>query len=135
MYATAEFGFGTTENGWLMFGNSLIRGIFLLIFFPKIISRGRQWFQNHSGDSNKRELGNENCHPTNPEGLITAHGEAVDQEPISPVDVDVEEEDSGTEFDLFFVQWSLFMDSIVTAVAGFSRQGWQAYAGRLASAQ
>ncbi|KAI0473071.1 major facilitator superfamily domain-containing protein [Xylariaceae sp. FL0804] len=44
LYATSEFGFGTTENGYLMFGNASMRGIFLLFVFPRIIDVGREWF-------------------------------------------------------------------------------------------
>ncbi|KAI1136241.1 hypothetical protein F5Y05DRAFT_392068 [Hypoxylon sp. FL0543] len=127
MYATSEFNFGTTENGYLMFGNSAIRGIFLLFMFPKIISAGRVWFNGApiSTSSGERESGSE-CHiPVNPEEFEADEGGEVPQEPIQAPDAD--EEDSGTGFDLFFVRWSLVVDSLVTFSAGFSKHGWQVY--------
>ncbi|KAI1254536.1 hypothetical protein MGN70_003941 [Eutypa lata] len=129
MYATSDFNFSTTENGYLMFGNSLIRGLFLILMFPKIISVGRDWFNGTSHDSTTHDHdheGNGSEIPTHPEDFdIAESGEEVPQEPIqSP---EVEEEDSGTGFDLFFVRWSLVVDSLVTFFAGFSSHGWQVY--------
>ncbi|RYP13612.1 hypothetical protein DL765_006813 [Monosporascus sp. GIB2] len=125
IYATSEFNFSTTENGYLMFGNSLIRGLFLILIFPKIISFGRDWFNgtSHSSEAHREhdaEL------PTNPEDFgIEGSGQEVPQQPIQTPEV--EEEDSGTGFDLFFVRWSLVVDSLVTFFAGFSSHGWQVY--------
>ncbi|KAI8964325.1 MFS general substrate transporter [Daldinia sp. FL1419] len=124
MYATSEFNFGTSENGYLMFGNAAIRGIFLLLMFPKIISSGRAWFNGTPEPAETREHRVGNSIPVNP-GDFEADGVGeVPQEPIQPVE---DEEDSGTGFDLFFVRWSLVVDSIVTAIAGFSTEGWQVY--------
>ncbi|KAH8646642.1 major facilitator superfamily transporter [Xylariales sp. PMI_506] len=122
LYATAEFDWKTTENGWLMFGNSLIRGLFLIIIFPKIIAAGRVWF-NRQPDSNETS---DDEIPTNPRDFEAAAGQDVPQEPIAPPP-ELEEEDVGTGFDLLFVRWSLVVDSIVTAIAGFSTQSWQVY--------
>ncbi|KAI1408322.1 major facilitator superfamily domain-containing protein [Hypoxylon sp. FL1857] len=127
MYATSEFNFSTTENGYLMFGNSAIRGIFLLFMFPKIISAGRVWFNGtppptgNGGSEQESE-----CHiPINPEEFEADEGGEVPQEPVQSPDAD--EEDSGTGFDLFFVRWSLVIDSLVTFSAAFSTNGWQVY--------
>jgi hypothetical protein len=130
--ATSEFGFGTTENGWLMAGNSLIRGLFLLIMFPKIIFAGREWFNKSSNNPGHVAQHHEDEIPTRPEDFAAAPGEGVPQEPVKAPEPD-DEEDSGTGFDLLFVQWSLVVDSIVTAIAGFSSQGWQAYMGKAAA--
>ncbi|KAK7745095.1 hypothetical protein SLS62_009959 [Diatrype stigma] len=128
MYATSDFNFSTTENGYLMFGNSLIRGLFLILMFPKIISVGRDWFngQSHESAAHHTHEDNGDDIPINPEDFDVAEGGGeVQQEPIqSP---EVEEEDSGTGFDLFFVRWSLVVDSLVTFFAGFSSSGWQVY--------
>ncbi|KAI7585287.1 hypothetical protein KC346_g17733, partial [Hortaea werneckii] len=43
MYSTDVFGFGTSENGFLISVNSLVRGFFLTFAFPHIISKGRKW--------------------------------------------------------------------------------------------
>ncbi|KAI2464208.1 major facilitator superfamily domain-containing protein [Annulohypoxylon bovei var. microspora] len=123
MYATSEFNFGTTENGYLMFGNSAIRGIFLLLMFPKIISSGRNWFNGTPAPAEHRE--SEVHIPINPEEFEAVEGGEVPQEPVQAPEPD--EEDSGTGFDLFFVRWSLVVDSLVTFFAGFSTNGWQVY--------
>lgn len=131
MYATSEFDFGTKENGWLMFGNALIRGLFLIVMFPKIISVGRTWL---NGPSEKPHSSAENTDgdvddvPTDPRDFPASPGEEVPQEPIkAPEPEEEEDEDVGTGFDLMFVRWSLVVDTIVTAIAGFSSQGWQVY--------
>jgi MFS family permease len=43
MYSTDAFGFTPNENGWLISLNCLVRGLFLTLAFPAIISRGRKW--------------------------------------------------------------------------------------------
>ncbi|KIX00870.1 uncharacterized protein Z518_09935 [Rhinocladiella mackenziei CBS 650.93] len=43
LYSTDVFGFGTKENGWLIFMYSMLRGVFLTFAFPKLISLGRKW--------------------------------------------------------------------------------------------
>ncbi|GAB1743298.1 hypothetical protein NU219Hw_g9141t1 [Hortaea werneckii] len=45
MYSTDVFGFGTSENGFLISINSLVRGFFLTFAFPHIISQGRKWLK------------------------------------------------------------------------------------------
>lgn len=45
MYSTDIFGFGTSENGLLISINSLVRGLFLTLVFPNIISSGRKWLK------------------------------------------------------------------------------------------
>ena len=42
MYSTAVLGFVSSENGYLMAGNSLMRGMYLIFLFPKIIHTGRR---------------------------------------------------------------------------------------------
>lgn len=130
MYATSEFNFGTIENGYLMFGNSAIRGVFLLLMFPKIISAGRIWFNGKQASSQTRHAEPESRIPINPEDFEADECGEVPQEPVQAPDPD--EEDSGTGFDLFFVRWSLVIDSMVTFFAGFSTNGWQVYLGKLA---
>ncbi|KAI1421160.1 major facilitator superfamily transporter [Xylaria sp. FL1777] len=127
MYATSVFDFNTTENGYLMFGNSLIRGLFLLFMFPKIITEGRIWFNRGSQQDERTEWHptDDGAVPTNPEDFAAADGGEVPQEPVQSPNLD--EEDSGTGFDLLFVRWSLVVDSLVTLFAGFSSAGWQVY--------
>ncbi|KAH9885658.1 major facilitator superfamily domain-containing protein [Xylariomycetidae sp. FL2044] len=137
MYATSEYNFNTTENGYLMFGNSSIRGLFLLFLFPKIISSGRAWFngttENRGDDDDDDDDDNGAAAaaardiPTSPRDFEADEVGEVPQEPTRAPDPDPDEEDSGTGFDLFFVRWSLVIDSLVTFFAGFSSHGWQVY--------
>jgi MFS family permease len=124
MYATSAFNFGTTENGALMFGNALIRGLFLILVFPRVISSGRAWF---SGTNRKPPSSEEVIIPTEPEEFEVPAGQDAPLEPVNPPGT--KDEADGIEFDLLFVRWSLLVDSVVTAIAGFSTQGWQAYMG------
>ncbi|CAH0044844.1 unnamed protein product [Clonostachys solani] len=115
MYATAAFNFLPSENGYLMATNSLIRGFFLLVLFPKTITAGRAWF------SSKQD----------------GHIEAVDPVRESSDDMVGPEEQaraslnscsqSGREFDLFFLRWSLVFDGLVTASTAFATEGWHIY--------
>ncbi|KAI0973893.1 major facilitator superfamily transporter [Xylaria arbuscula] len=127
LYATSAFHFNTTENGYLMFGNSLIRGLFLLFIFPKIITDGRIWFNEGSpqDEGTKSHPNDDDAIPTNPEDFVVADGGNAPQEPVQSPGFD--EEDSGIGFDLLFVRWSLVIDSLVTLFAGFSSTGWQVY--------
>lgn len=116
-----------------MFGNSLIRGLFLLVMFPKIISTGRAWLNGPDATQQPKDSDVEHTDnvPTSPGEFPASPGEEVPQEPVNmPHAGPDDEDDSGTGFDLLFVRWSLVVDSIVTALAGFSRQGWQVYAGK-----
>ncbi|KAI1438443.1 major facilitator superfamily transporter [Xylaria sp. CBS 124048] len=136
MYATSAFRFKTTENGYLMFGNSLIRGLFLLFVFPKIIEVGRIRFNENLPPSQQAidppPPGREDSHaPTDtgalsvePAGREAPKGQG--QRPDSDSDPD-EDEDAGTGFDLLFVRWSLVTDATVTLFAGFSSAAWQVY--------
>ncbi|KAI0146215.1 major facilitator superfamily domain-containing protein [Xylariaceae sp. FL1272] len=127
LYATSVFDFNTTENGYLMFGISSIRGLFLLFMFPKIISKGRIWF------NGPPEQQNTTHHETEHETIPTSPGEftssepglEVAQEPVQAPEPD--EENSGTGFDLLFVRWSLVVDSLVTLFAAFSSKAWHVY--------
>ncbi|KAI0455833.1 major facilitator superfamily transporter [Xylaria acuta] len=127
MYATSVFHFNTTENGYLMFSISSIRGLFLLFLFPKIITEGRIWFNGSSqrDQRTERHHNDDGVVPIHPENFAAAEGGEVPQEPVQTPERD--EEDSGTGFDLLFVRWSLLVDSLVTLFAGFSSAGWQVY--------
>lgn len=103
MEGTSLFGFSTAENGWLMSGNSFIRGVFLYAVFPRIIAAGREWYG-----------------PPPVGG-----GVGVDSAPAAADDA----EDTNTGFDLLFVQWSQVVDAVVTMIAGFSSKGWHIFLG------
>jgi hypothetical protein len=132
MYATSRFGFGTTENGILMSGNSLIRGLFLMFMFPAIITRGRRWLANRSQAAQLHKSasapeGDQLLIPTRPEELDPPSILMNDEEPAK---APPEEEDEDSTFDLFFVRGSLVVDSIVVSMTAWATQGWQVYLGK-----
>ncbi|KAM0278587.1 hypothetical protein ACHAQH_005061 [Verticillium albo-atrum] len=127
MYATSRFDFGTTENGTLMAGNSLIRGIFLMFMFPKIIDLGRHWFASmasrprHESRPVDQE---EDTIPTHAEDLDPMPGLMNAEEPTKPPP---EEDDEDSTFDLSFLRWSLVVDGIVTSISAWATEGWHMY--------
>jgi MFS family permease len=152
MYATAAFRFSSTENGYLMAVNALVRGILLILAFPRIISSGRQWYQSsrldkrlmHEPDPTDadKDVVQSSCRsltegeiladqaetsgiPTQPEDFEPPQGALQDQEPAAPLQAT--SEDGGRGFDLFFLRWSLVVDGLVTGSAAFASQSWQVY--------
>ncbi|KAL1304420.1 hypothetical protein AAFC00_003418 [Neodothiora populina] len=128
MYSTGAFGFGPTENGFLMSCNALIRGLFLSLAFPRIISAGREWFARR-GRSRSLSASEETARVREPllaaEDLEVVAAPEIEQEPAAPMKAVSAEE--GSAFDLFFLRWSLVVDGILTGLATFTRHGWQIY--------
>ncbi|PPJ50436.1 hypothetical protein CBER1_05572 [Cercospora berteroae] len=127
MYATDVLDFGTTENGWLISVNSLIRGCFLTFAFPAIIAAGRRWTErrDHDYDRVKIEESDIPDLPTDPhefEPEPIAGGE----EPIEPPRPKNGQEESFV-FDLYYTRYSILVDGILTALATFSSKGWHMY--------
>lgn len=134
MYATSRFNFATTENGILMSGNSLIRGVFLMFIFPHLIDAGRRWFAKSSTpthahfDHEQERLIQESGEvlPANPDEVEPVPGLMNAEEPTKP---HPEEEDEDSTFDLFFLRWSLVVDGVVTSISAWATQGWHMYLG------
>lgn len=112
LYATDVFSFGTSENGWLIFVYSTLRGSFLAFVFPQIIALGRKW-------TVKREEKEAEQKASERQPLLT---QAADSEGNS---------DAKTEqtfrFDLVYTRFSLIIDGLLTLLCTFVRQGWQMY--------
>ena len=129
MYSTDVFGFGTTENGWLIAIHGLLRGVFLTIAFPRIISTGRRWLENKDKAKNV-ETGPPKASgipdiPTRPNEIPAPQGVDQGEEPVEPPEPRNEQETF--DFDLFFTRFSLLADGILTGVASFVGRGWQLY--------
>jgi MFS family permease len=124
MYATNAFGFRPTENGYLMSFNSVVRGLFLSFVFPRIISRGREWYSDH-GQTPCPDAG-QNAHiPTAPVEFEPIHALEAEQEPPTiPLPTSPKQ---GSAFDLVFLTSSLAVDGILTGSAALSRTGWHIY--------
>ena len=130
MYSTDIFGFGTTENGYLIFLYALLRGLFLMLAFPRIIDVGRNWLKRRDGSStttNGKLPENEAIPdlPTNPNELNTTEAIENIQEPTEPPKLADEKETFA--FDLLYTKFSLILDGILTLAASFVWKGWQIY--------
>lgn len=125
MYATDVYGFGTTENGYLISLNSFIRGIFLTSVFPHIISYGRARYSNpkHIKDCETSST-QEAEFPTEPNDLA---GEVRDHDEEPMANPHLENENETFDFDLQYSRYSLLADCILTGCATFVTQGWQLY--------
>jgi hypothetical protein len=131
MYATTEFEFRQSDNGWLMSGFAFMRAIFLIFLFPGIIAKGRERYLGRlpEGDSAASRRNSEDCVtdlPTRPEELEAPMGTYANDEPVA---VDTEVEDEGTAFDLFFLRWSLVVDGALTMLTAFATEKWHIYLG------
>ncbi|KAF2166355.1 hypothetical protein M409DRAFT_55197 [Zasmidium cellare ATCC 36951] len=133
MYATDVLDFGTTENGWLIALNSLVRGLFLTFAFPAIITNGRKWLDRRRRLPQSDKLTREHSTstipdiPTDPNTIEPGPIEAeTDLEPTEPPQPSPGEEES-FQFDLLYARYSILIDGILTALATFATQGWQLY--------
>ncbi len=129
MYATDVYEFGTTENGYLISLNSFIRGLFLMLAFPRIISAGRKWLAIRSSSKDT-----EGCTPQssavpdlpnkpNDFTAIEAMGDAEEPEEVPKS----RDEKETFAFDLLYTRYSLLADAILTGTASFINKGWQMY--------
>ncbi|KAL2061571.1 hypothetical protein VTL71DRAFT_6948 [Oculimacula yallundae] len=125
MYATDVYGFGTTENGYLISLNSFVRGIFLTSVFPQIISYGRARYSNpkHVKDCETLSVQDAGL-PTEPNDLA---GEVRDHDEEPMPNPQLEKENETFDFDLQYSRYSLLADCILTGCATFVTQGWQLY--------
>jgi MFS family permease len=127
MYATDAFGFTPNENGWLISANCLVRGLFLTLAFPAIISRGRKWLDKRTNlKRSPPHLKGSDYLPSSPAQLASVPG--VDSDETEPINIpSPSTETESYHFDLFYIKFSLVADGILTAGATFTTQGWQMY--------
>lgn len=129
MYATDAFEFTPNENGWLISVNCLVRGLFLTLAFPTIISRGRKWLDKRSISKTSGQISRlkgSDYLPSAPTHLASvSRAENDETEPIDPPAPSTETETY--HFDLFYIKLSLIADGILTAGATFTNHGWQMY--------
>lgn len=127
MYSTDVLDFGTTENGWLISLNALVRGLFLTFAFPAIISGGRTWIDRRQITTDKvgRE---ESAIPELPTGTGEFEPGMMDEnaEPTEPPKPRTGEEESFV-FDLYYTRYSILVDGVLTGLATFTSQGWHMF--------
>lgn len=127
MYATAVFDFNQANNGWLMSEFAFMRSIFLIFIFPRVISWGRNWFKTRGiGDDSKEEADDADDFPDEPENILVPTASQNENEPVTAGPL---QEHENSEFDLFFLRWSLLVDGLLTTLAAFATKGWHIYLG------
>lgn len=143
MYATAAFDFNQANNGLLMSEFGLMRGIFLLFIFPRIIGFGRRRLASKKARSKSLPEAQGECGtdgtltpdslPTDPREFDSSMGTIPSDEPVKPKRVS-DDEDLDPQFDLIFLRWSLVVDGALTMVAAFATKPWHIYLGMLTHA-
>ncbi|KAJ6781395.1 hypothetical protein PWT90_02232 [Aphanocladium album] len=136
MYATAAFNFTQASNGLLMSEFALMRGIFLLFIFPRVIGLGRRLLALKKGRSRPEFEQEEECGtdgtltpdslPTDPREFDASMGTIPSDEPVKPKR-SKEDEELDPQFDLIFLRWSLVVDGGLTMVAAFATEPWHIY--------
>ncbi|KAK3396899.1 major facilitator superfamily domain-containing protein [Sordaria brevicollis] len=132
MYATAVFEFHQSDNGWLMSEFAMMRAVFLILLFPKIISYGRKWYakrQSNHQHPRRDSISDERDPATQglliqPEQLEAPMGTHAEEEPMM-TQPGTETED--THFDLFFLRWSLVADGLLTSCTALATKKWHIY--------
>ncbi|KAH7627185.1 major facilitator superfamily domain-containing protein [Sordaria sp. MPI-SDFR-AT-0083] len=131
MYATAVFEFHQSDNGWLMSEFAMMRAVFLIVLFPRIISYGRKWYAKRQSQRRpRRESISDARDPATqglliqPEQLEAPMGTHAEEEPMM-TQPPTETED--THFDLFFLRWSLVADGLLTCCTALATKKWHIY--------
>ncbi|CAI6097676.1 unnamed protein product [Clonostachys chloroleuca] len=127
MYATGNLGFSQADNGWLMSGFAMMRALFLISAFPKIISSGRRWMTPPSTPEEANEQTDEAQLPTDPAGFDAPVGDQADEEPVKPPAHSKQGDRNEYLFDLVFLRWSLLVDGALTTLAAFATEKWHIY--------
>ncbi|KAK7753571.1 hypothetical protein SLS62_004429 [Diatrype stigma] len=83
MYSMTVFEFTPTNNSILIAVNNLIRGVFLIFVFPRIISRGRHWFKS-SDVPDAPDSTSSSAIPTDLQDFDPVPGTIANQEPTKP---------------------------------------------------
>jgi hypothetical protein len=128
MYSTDVLGFGTTENGYLISLNSLVRGLFLTLAFPKAVSAGRTWLDHRNGV----KRGKSTAEASESSDVESERNRDISVEVMEseedPREVPKSTDEKETfHFDLLFTKYSLIADGVLTGIATFVTHGWQMY--------
>ncbi|TQV97909.1 hypothetical protein V2A60_006374 [Cordyceps javanica] len=136
MYATAAFNFNQASNGLLMSEFALMRGIFLLLIFPRVITFGRRVLASRRARGKPQPAREEgygtdgtltpDSLPTDPREFDSSMGTIPSDEPVKPTRLK-EDEEVDPQFDLIFLRWSLIVDGGFTTVAAFATEPWHIY--------
>ena len=135
MYATDLFGFRTRRNSYLVFLHTFLRGLFLYLAFPRIISLGRRWMEKRdtariaaSTSSTPPQSGT--ATPNTYAQFATAIEQDEEEQDVLPPKPPPGTSSTDSEtfaFDLIYTRFSLLADGILTLAASFVSAGWQMY--------
>jgi hypothetical protein len=96
-----------------------MRAFFLSILFPRIIASGRKWLSpTHSPPPPHHPIEEPEPIEGHPSNLLPPTAEPVEQ----PTDTQ-----HGSAFDLLFLQFSIFLDGLLTALVTFASSGTHIY--------
>jgi hypothetical protein len=97
-----------------------MKAFFLSVCFPRIISSGRRMLSHRSDVPSSAAIE----HPEDPREAEepSVVGAQRQEQARAPTDTA-----HGSTFDLYFLQWSIFLDSILTAGCAASTKGWHMY--------
>lgn len=127
MYATAEFGFNQSDNGWLMSEYSFMQSFFLILIFPRLIDQGRKWFLSDRSTASRDAEPSQTDIPVSPELFDAPTGAQTAEEPV--ILKPAGDSPRACAFDLFFLRWSLVVDGALTTIAAFATRRWHIYLG------
>jgi hypothetical protein len=99
-YATAAFEFDQSDNGWLMAEFAFVRGFFLMLMFPSIITWGRRWMSSkaqatasfdqeggrNAGSAGGDDNSNSTSGPVAGDSTLTSRGTTIVENEIEDVD-------------------------------------------------
>lgn len=124
MYATNIFDFGTRRNSYLVSSHSFLRGMFLIIAFPRIIAAGRKFMDKRNATETSRRNADMliETDMTNESGQVIQDAEETDLALTRTITGQ-----ETFEFDLIYTRFSLLADGVLTLGASFIQQSWQMY--------
>ncbi|KKY25487.1 putative major facilitator superfamily transporter [Phaeomoniella chlamydospora] len=129
MYATDIFGFGTKRNSYLVSSHSFLRGVFLVVAFPRIIAAGRHFMEKRTSAkylrNSSQNISHSGADTATDQGQFARAMQDEEEQDVMPPAPD--DEQVTFDSDLIFVRFSLLTDGILTLGASFVQEGWQMY--------
>ncbi|KJZ75818.1 hypothetical protein HIM_04642 [Hirsutella minnesotensis 3608] len=131
LYATAAFGFGQSDIGWLMSELAITQALFLILLFPCVIACGRRWMASYPSKvaQERPDRSDEPYGPSLPDlsGDLndTAAAPVTEEPPPKVLGLGQRREDY--YFDLTILRWSLVIDGGLTTIPAFATHRWHIY--------
>ncbi|CAD6580355.1 MAG: hypothetical protein TREMPRED_002714 [Tremellales sp. Tagirdzhanova-0007] len=122
LFAQNRYAFRPVQSGLMLSLTLLVKAFFLSICFPRIISSGRRWLSRSSTSSPTVRSTADRPDDPSQSDPTDAISSVTHDSAISPVDAR-----HGSTFDLFFLQWSIFLDGVLTALVTLSSRGWHMF--------